>query len=263
MGSSAEYRGPPVDIWSAGVILYIMTAGAFPFTQATNRCELFMSLLQGNFKFPEKMSPELKDLLVKMWTVDPEQRITIPQIKQHPWFNLNSALPEPHALSVMDDVYDDPLFEDTGMYDVNMLNHDEMDFERYEEPVYRSMEEHGGAPVLPSPVSEKAVATSLSLCSVKPTAQFVCQSPQSELVTKLSEWFMAHGASSVQEEDSQLEVDLGQTEATALPLQVVFRMEGMEDGGTKISVRRSKGPCLQYIEAYNTLIRPGVDACLA
>merc|ERR1711977_264595 len=128
MGSSAAYCGPPVDIWSAGVILYIMTAGAFPFTEATVRCELFVSLTKSQFKFPDKMSPELRDLLLRMWDVDPATRITLPEIREHPWFNLNSALPEPMALSAMDEdlVYQPDLSP-------TMLSHEEMEFDHYEE----------------------------------------------------------------------------------------------------------------------------------
>merc|ERR1712196_448746 len=89
----------------------IMTAGAFPFTEATPRCELFVSLVNNAFQFPEKMSPELKDLLLQMWVIDPSHRITIPQIRQHPWFNLNNALPTPMALSA--DMDDDLVFQDS------------------------------------------------------------------------------------------------------------------------------------------------------
>lgn len=261
MGSSAEYRGTPVDVWSAGVILYIMTAGAFPFTEATSRCDLFVTLLQNKFAFPEKMSPELKDLLLSMWAIDPVQRITIAQIKQHPWFNLINVLPEPQSLSVMGEDLDELMFDDS---DVNMLSHDEMDFDRYEEPLYRSLEEPGAAALQSSIVSpnKKCAENSLSLCTVKPTAQFVCPIPQSELVSKLSEWFVAQGANILEQEDSYLEVQFTHGENATFPLQVVFRMDTVENGGTSISIRRSKGQCLQYINAYSTLIQPGIDACL-
>ena len=63
------------------MILYIMTAGAFPFTEATARCELFQSLANKQFQFPERMSPELKDLLLRMWDINPEQRIKIPEVR--------------------------------------------------------------------------------------------------------------------------------------------------------------------------------------
>jgi len=259
MGSSAAYCGPPVDIWSAGVILYIMTAGAFPFTEATTRCELFVSLVNNAFAFPEKMSPELKDLLQQMWVIDPAKRITISQIRQHPWFNLNNALPTPMALSAMDD---DLVFQDLSP---DMLSHNEMEFDHYEEPVYRSIEEPTAArdcsPIVPSDPKKSAVDTS-SACSVKPTAQFVSQIPEAELLTRLSQWFMANGAADVNTEDGLLEVEFRQAEAHRLPLQVVFRITAVEDA-TNIAIRRCKGDCMHYIQAYESIIRPGIDACLA
>jgi serine/threonine protein kinase len=126
MGSSAAYLGPPTDIWSAGVILYIMTAGAFPFTEATTRCELFVSLMQGNFQFPPKMSPELKDLLLRMWAIEPKQRTTIEEIRRHPWFNLNNPLPQPMELSAMDD---ELIYRDLAP---DVMSHEEMVFDDYE-----------------------------------------------------------------------------------------------------------------------------------
>jgi len=260
MGSSDAYRGPPVDIWSAGVILYIMTAGAFPFTEATPRCELFVSLVNNSFQFPEKMSPELKDLLLQMWVIDPSHRITIPQIRQHPWFNLNNALPTPMALSA--DMDDDLVFQDLSP---DMLSHNDMEFDHYEEPVYRSIEEPTAArdcsPII-SEQSKKDAANSLSACSVKPTAQFVSQIPESELHSRLSQWFMANGAADVHTEDGDLEVQFKQEEGHRMPLRVVFRFSKLEDA-TNIAVRRCKGDCVQYIQAYESIIRPAMDACLA
>eukprot|EP00656_Telonema_subtile_P011018 TRINITY_DN153_c0_g1_i2.p1 TRINITY_DN153_c0_g1~~TRINITY_DN153_c0_g1_i2.p1 ORF type:complete len:370 (-),score=83.88 TRINITY_DN153_c0_g1_i2:136-1245(-) len=249
MGSSAEYLGPPTDIWSAGVILYIMTAGAFPFTEATSRCELFVSLMQGNFQFQPKMSPELKDLLLKMWDINPKQRMTIPEIRRHPWFNLNNALPHPMSLSAMDD---ELIYRDLAPD----ISNSEMEFDSYEEPVYRSIETETASPLA---VSAPAQASEWGV-SIKPTAQFVSMIPEEELKIRLDQWFLEHGATHVKAKEGKLKVGLGAKQG-GRPLEVVFKITSMGDT-TNIAIRRSKGDCLHYIEAYESLIQPAMTACL-
>eukprot|EP00658_Telonema_sp_P-2_P054102 TRINITY_DN4301_c0_g1_i12.p1 TRINITY_DN4301_c0_g1~~TRINITY_DN4301_c0_g1_i12.p1 ORF type:complete len:376 (+),score=96.60 TRINITY_DN4301_c0_g1_i12:147-1274(+) len=257
MGSSAAYLGPPSDIWSAGVILYIMTAGAFPFTEATARCELYVSLMQGNFQFQPKMTPELKDLLLRMWDIDPRQRITLPEIRQHPWFNLNNPLPQPMELSAMDD---ELVYRDIAP---DVLANDDMAFDQYEEPVYRSIDADATSiDASPLSVSEPvAKPGSLWCTSIKPTAQFVSAATEEELKQRLEEWFMANGATRVRAKEGKLKVELGAAGAK-VPLEVVFHISTLGDT-TSIAIRRSKGDCLNYIQAYESMIQPAMTACLA
>jgi len=253
MGSSAEYLGPPTDIWSAGVILYIMTAGAFPFTEATIRCDLYVSLMQGNFQFQPKMSPELIDLLHRMWEINPRQRITIPEIRKHPWFNLNNALPQPMALSAMDD---ELIYRDLAP-DVLSGDENDMEFDTYEEPVYRSIETQ----VLDSPI---AVAEApLDACkwgAIKPTAQFVSKISEDELTPVLEKWFLEHGATHVKAKQGKMKVGLGEKQG-GKPLEVAFKITSVGDT-TNFAIRRSKGDCMDYIQAYESVIQPGMTACL-
>lgn len=51
-----------------------------------NLQELFKKITKGEFTFPEDFPPGAKDLVSRMLTVDVKKRITIPEIKQHPWF---------------------------------------------------------------------------------------------------------------------------------------------------------------------------------
>jgi len=87
MQNQDPYVGKPVDVWSCGVILYIMVAGAFPFVEPTLACDLFKSLTDKKFQFPKHLSAELVDLLSKCWIIDPASRITVPEIMQHSWLN--------------------------------------------------------------------------------------------------------------------------------------------------------------------------------
>lgn len=83
-----------VDIWSMGVILYILLCGFPPFYDE-NTAALYKQIKSGDYDFPDPYWKDItgyaKDLIKKMLTVDPVKRITIPQILQHPWIAAESA----------------------------------------------------------------------------------------------------------------------------------------------------------------------------
>merc|ERR1719204_2188072 len=81
------------DVFSVGVILFILMAGYPPFEQASKNDKWFKPLMKGNIdkfwkahqKSPIAKIPEAKDLLTKMLTFNPKDRIDINGIKQHAW----------------------------------------------------------------------------------------------------------------------------------------------------------------------------------
>ena len=84
------YDGRCADVWSCGVILYALLTGNLPFDDPSIR-NLLAKVRRGVFTMPDVSDP-LKDLISKMLTKDPKQRITIRQIKEHPAFI--AGLPE-------------------------------------------------------------------------------------------------------------------------------------------------------------------------
>ena len=98
------YKGYPVDIWSAGIALYIMLSGTLPFSYKNydnneknemnnnsislsnnNNYDLQYSIVNKNPKKIKKISSEARDLLHGLLNKDPNKRLTIEEILNHPW----------------------------------------------------------------------------------------------------------------------------------------------------------------------------------
>ncbi|XP_072740558.1 serine/threonine-protein kinase SIK2 isoform X1 [Ciconia boyciana] len=79
-----QYEGPQLDIWSMGVVLYVLVCGALPFDGPTLPT-LRQRVLEGRFRIPYFMSEECEHLIRRMLVLDPSKRLTIAQIKEHKW----------------------------------------------------------------------------------------------------------------------------------------------------------------------------------
>ncbi|KAB2600950.1 calcium-dependent protein kinase 2-like [Pyrus ussuriensis x Pyrus communis] len=86
--------GKEIDIWSAGVILYILLSGVPPFWAETER-GIFDAILEGVIDFDSQPWPSIsdsaKDLIRKMLTQDPTKRITSAEVLEHPWLRVGGV----------------------------------------------------------------------------------------------------------------------------------------------------------------------------
>ena len=78
------YYGPSVDIWSAGIVLYILLCGKLPFKSNSEK-NLKHIICNGYIDFPNYLSFTVKDLIQKMLCINPEKRINCNEILKHLW----------------------------------------------------------------------------------------------------------------------------------------------------------------------------------
>lgn len=109
------------DIWSAGVVLYSMAYGRLPFSSDNTRI-LVSKIVEEEPNYPQTISSALIDLMTRMICKTPSKRITIDEIKSHPWFNLykkiqlddsfrvyqgNDFIPDTTCINILKDVVPD------------------------------------------------------------------------------------------------------------------------------------------------------------
>ncbi|XP_073139399.1 SNF1-related protein kinase catalytic subunit alpha KIN10-like isoform X2 [Henckelia pumila] len=123
--SGKLYAGPEVDVWSCGVILYALLCGTLPFDDE-NIPNLFKKIKGGIYTLPSHLSAGARDLIPRMLIVDPMKRMTIPDIRAHPWFQAHLprylAVPPPDTAQQAKKIDEEILQEVTKMgFDRNAL----------------------------------------------------------------------------------------------------------------------------------------------
>jgi len=81
-----QYYGQGVDIWSCGVVLYALLTGNMAY-DAGDIPSLVKKITSANYMVSSSTSEEASDLLAKMFAVDPAFRISIQEIREHPWIS--------------------------------------------------------------------------------------------------------------------------------------------------------------------------------
>ncbi|GAA6040739.1 hypothetical protein JCM8097_003273, partial [Rhodosporidiobolus ruineniae] len=94
--NAKPYTGPEVDVWSFGIVLYVLVCGKVPFDDQSMPA-LHAKIKRGQVEYPTWLSAECKHLLSRMLVTVPTQRATLTEVLNHPWMVKGFATaPAPH-----------------------------------------------------------------------------------------------------------------------------------------------------------------------
>ncbi|KAK8966097.1 CBL-interacting protein kinase 32 [Platanthera guangdongensis] len=111
------YDGATADLWSCGVILFVLLAGYLPF-EDDNVMNLYKKISCAEFSCPSWLSFEASKLITRILDPNPKARMTIPQMLENVWFKKNYKPPvfDEHCVTSLDDI--DAVFKDSEEYHV-------------------------------------------------------------------------------------------------------------------------------------------------
>ncbi|PQK13769.1 hypothetical protein BB8028_0004g07000 [Beauveria bassiana] len=93
------YTGPEVDVWSFGIVLYVLVCGKVPFDDHSMPA-LHAKIKKGVVDYPSWLSSECKHLMSRMLVTDPKQRATMQEVMIHPWMTKGYSGPPDNYLPI-------------------------------------------------------------------------------------------------------------------------------------------------------------------
>nr|UOI39529.1 CBL-interacting protein kinase [Betula platyphylla] len=102
------YDGAKADIWSCGVVLFVLLAGFLPF-QESNIVEMYRKISKGEFRCPHWFPPDVRKLLSRILDTNPSTRIDVAKLKENTWFKkgfkkIEAVIQPPPPNGVIEDV---------------------------------------------------------------------------------------------------------------------------------------------------------------
>ncbi|GFF27156.1 protein kinase kin1 [Aspergillus lentulus] len=92
-----QYTGPEVDVWSFGIVLYVLVCGKVPFDDQSMP-QLHAKIKKGHVEYPQGLSAECRHIISRMLVTDPKQRASLAEIMNHPWMNKGFSGPPENYL---------------------------------------------------------------------------------------------------------------------------------------------------------------------
>uniref|UniRef100_A0A7N0U2N9 non-specific serine/threonine protein kinase n=1 Tax=Kalanchoe fedtschenkoi TaxID=63787 RepID=A0A7N0U2N9_KALFE len=255
------YDAAKVDVWSCGVILFVLMAGYLPF-QDPNVMLMYRKIYKGQFRCPRWFSPELVKLLRRLLDTNPETRITIPEIMQNRWFrkgfkHLKFYVEDDHQVKSLDDAESD----DPGSASDQSMSESDNELMTPRKKV---------VPGMPRPASMNA----FDLISYSPgfnlsslfeeggeRSRLVSHAPLSSIVAKL-ERTARDVAFTVRKKDCTVTLE-GPRTGTTGPLTIAVEIFELTPTLVMVEVKKKSGDKGAYDEFLNRTLKPAIESLKA
>ncbi|KAG2242910.1 hypothetical protein Bca4012_023650 [Brassica carinata] len=249
------YDAAKVDIWSCGVVLFVLMAGYLPFHDR-NVMAMYKKIYKGEFRCPRWFSPELTRLCSRLLETNPEKRFTFPEIMENSWFKKGFK----HVKFYVEDdklcnVDDDDELETGSVESDRSSTVSESDVE-YFKPARRV----GG---LPRPASLNAFdiisfSQGFDLSGLFDDdgegSRFVSGAPVSKIISKLEE--IAKVVSfTVRKKDCRVSLE-GSRQGVKGPLTIAAEIFELTPSLVVVEVKKKGGDKTEYEEFCNKELKP-------
>lgn len=258
------YDASKVDIWSCGVILFVLMAGYLPFHDQ-NIMAMYKKIYKGEFRCPRWFSPALTRLLTRVLDTNPETRITIPDIMESKWFKkgfkrIKFYIEDDKLCNVAEEEEEEPEGREEDENSVSDLSESESEsgFEVSRRP------RRVGA--LPRPASLNAFdiisfSRGFDLSGLfeegGEDARFVSGAPVSKIISKLEE--IAKLVSfTVRKKDCRVSLE-GSREGVKGPLTIAAEIFELTPSLVVLEVKKKGGDKGEYEDFCNRELRPGLQ----
>ncbi|KAK9696848.1 hypothetical protein RND81_08G001000 [Saponaria officinalis] len=254
------YDAAKVDVWSCGVILFVLMAGYLPFHDP-NLMTMYRKIYKGEFRCPRWFSPDLAKLLIRLLDTNPETRITLPQVMENKWFRKGFK----HVKFYIEDhkmcTFNDPEVDSTNNNDDNSS----IDFDSLSESESESGFEQRRLPVpgLPRPASLNAfdiisMSRGFDLSGLFEEggegSRFISGAPVPKIISKLEE--IAKVVSfAVRKKDCKVSLE-GSTEGAKGPLTLQAEIFELTPSLVVVELKKKGGDKAEYDDFCHRELRP-------
>ncbi|XP_031505253.1 CBL-interacting protein kinase 23 isoform X2 [Nymphaea colorata] len=233
------YDGSKADLWSCGVILYVLMAGYLPFDDS-NLMELYKKISKANFTCPPWFSTSAKKLIKKILDPNVKTRITIAEVMETEWFKKG---------------YEPPSFEKTN------ISLDDVDtvFDESMNPGNLVIERKEGRPMLMNAFQLISTSQGLNLSSlfekhmgvVRRQTRFTSKCPAEEIISKIEEAATPMGFD-VMKHNYKMKLQGSKTGRKG-HLLVATEVFEVAPSLYMVELRKSKGDTLEFNKFYKNL----------